>query len=59
MSVLSSADAAPPRQALLVYEHLAELARAELRRLDALVETDVARFNALVREASLPAISTG
>jgi photosystem II stability/assembly factor-like uncharacterized protein len=58
MSVLSSADAAPPRQAREVYEHLAGLARRELARLDALVETDVAAFNALVREANLPAIAT-
>ena len=58
MSVLSSADAAPPRQALQVYEHLAEVARRELARLEALIETDVAAFNALVREASLPAIAT-
>jgi hypothetical protein len=58
MSVLSSADAAPPRQAHLVYEHLAGLARRELERLDTLVERDVAQFNALVRESSLPAIGT-
>ena len=42
MSVLSSADAAPPRQALQVYEHLAEVGRRELARLEALIETDVA-----------------
>jgi hypothetical protein len=58
MSVLSSADAAPPRQAFLVYEHLASLARRELDRLDALVATEVAQFNALVHESSLPAIGT-
>jgi hypothetical protein len=58
MSVLSSADAAPPRQAHLVYEHLAGLARQELARLDALVETDVAAFNGLVREANLTAVAT-
>jgi hypothetical protein len=54
----SSADAAPPRQAREVYEHLARLARHEMSRLDALIETDVAQFNALVREANLPAIGT-
>jgi photosystem II stability/assembly factor-like uncharacterized protein len=59
MSVLSSADAAPPRQAHLVYEHLAGLARRELERLDRLVETDVAALNGLVREAGLPAIASG
>jgi hypothetical protein len=58
MSVLSSADAAPPRQAHLVYEHLAGVARRELGRLETLIETDVAQFNALVRESSLPAIGT-
>ena len=54
----SSADAAPPRQAREVYEHLAGLAWHELGRLNALIETDVAQFNALVREANLPAIGT-
>ena len=34
VSVLSSADAAPPRQAYLVYEHLAEVAHRELGRLE-------------------------
>jgi hypothetical protein len=58
VSVLSSADAAPPQQAFQVYEHLAELARRELGRLEALIETDVAAFNTLVREANLPAIGT-
>jgi hypothetical protein len=41
-----------------VYEHLASLARRELDRLDALVATEVAQFNALVHESSLPAIGT-
>src|SRR6185369_13156566 len=59
MSVLSSADAAPPRQAYLVHEHLGALARHELGRLQALIDTDVAAFNTLVRDASLPAIGAG
>ena len=59
MSVLSSADAAPPRQAYLVHEHLGALARHELARLQALIDTDVAAFNALVRDASLPAVGAG
>jgi hypothetical protein len=58
LSVLASADAAPPRQAYQVYEHLADLAARELGRLETLVETDVAAFNALVREENLPAIAT-
>ena len=58
VSVLSSADAAPPRQAYDVYEHLAGLGRRELGRLEALIETDVAAFNAMVRERNLPAIGT-
>ncbi len=59
MSVLSSADAAPPRQAVEVYEDLARRARRELDRLQQVVESDVSAFNALVREAGLPAIGTG
>jgi len=58
VSVLSSADAAPPRQAVEVYEHLAAQVRRELGRLQALVETDVSAFNTLVREGSLPAVET-
>jgi photosystem II stability/assembly factor-like uncharacterized protein len=58
MSVLSSADAAPPRQAFEVYDHLAGRARHELDRLQALVASDVAAFNTLVRETGLPAIGT-
>ena len=57
VSVLSSADAVPPRQAYLVYEHLAGLVRRERGRLETLIETDVVEFNALVREANLPAIA--
>jgi photosystem II stability/assembly factor-like uncharacterized protein len=57
MSVLASADAAPPRQAVLVYEELAGRARRELDRLQALVEGDVAAFAGLVREAGLPAVA--
>jgi photosystem II stability/assembly factor-like uncharacterized protein len=56
VGVLSSADAAPPRQASQVYEHLAAGVRRELDRLQALVEGDLAAFNALVREAGLPAV---
>jgi hypothetical protein len=56
MSVLSSADAAPPRQAVLVYEELAVRVRDELGRLRALEEGDVAAFGALVRDAGLPPI---
>jgi photosystem II stability/assembly factor-like uncharacterized protein len=58
VSVLSSADAAPPRQAVEVYEHLAARIGQELSRLRALVDSDVAAFNTLVREASLPALLT-
>ncbi|HEY6416714.1 MAG TPA: hypothetical protein VIX41_10765, partial [Acidimicrobiales bacterium] len=57
MSVLASADAAPPRQAVLVYEELAGRARRELDRLQAVVESDVAAFDRLVREAGLPTVS--
>ncbi len=58
VSVVSSADAPPPRQAFEVYEYLAARVRQELDRLQSLIETDVAAFNALVREVSLPAIAT-
>ena len=44
--------------AFLEARDLAGLARHELGRLDTIIETDVAQFNALVREAYLPAIGT-
>src|SRR5262245_19317086 len=53
MAVLSSADAAPPRQALEVHQHLAAGVGQVLGRLQALVDADVAAFNRLVHEAGL------
>jgi hypothetical protein len=58
VSVLSSADAAPPRQASEVHAHLAARVEQELKRLETLIASEVAAFNTLVREASLPAILT-
>ncbi len=53
---VDSADAAPTRQAYEVYDNLAGRIDAQLARLRAVMATDVAEFNTLIREAALPAI---
>jgi hypothetical protein len=54
---VASADAAPTRQAREVFAELAARVDAQLQRLDEVVERDVAGFNALVRDARVPAVS--
>jgi photosystem II stability/assembly factor-like uncharacterized protein len=55
--VASSADARPTSQSHEALAALAQEARGVIERLDAIVEGDVARFNARVRELDLPALS--
>jgi photosystem II stability/assembly factor-like uncharacterized protein len=59
MGVVGSSDARPTEQSVQVFQELSALLAVQLARLRAIVETDVPAFNALVREANLPAISTG
>ncbi|MBN1938736.1 MAG: glycosyl hydrolase, partial [Candidatus Aminicenantes bacterium] len=54
--VAASADARPTDQSVALYEELAATARAELAKLGAILEKDVAAFNALVRDAGVPAV---
>jgi hypothetical protein len=54
--VVASADAAPTRQARQVFEELSLYLAGQLQRLSELINTDVAAFNKLIREASVPAI---
>jgi len=58
ISVVSSADAAPPQQAYDVFEHLCERLDAQFKLLQELTEQDVPAFNKLVRDAGLPAVMT-
>lgn len=57
--VVGSAQTAPTKQQYELYEDLATRADAQLKRLRELIETDVAAFNRLVREAGVPAIVSG
>ncbi len=58
ISVVSSADAAPPQQAYDVFDHLCASLDPQFHRLHELREQDVAAFNELVRDAGLPAVIT-
>ena len=53
---VSSADAAPTRQSRLLFEDLAARVATLTHQLREIIDTDVAAFNARVREANLPAI---
>ena len=56
MSVVSSADEAPTRQALEVLEHLSARVDAALGELDDVVDCEVTAFNRLVAETGIPAV---
>ncbi|HZG53455.1 MAG TPA: hypothetical protein VEZ40_15090, partial [Pyrinomonadaceae bacterium] len=53
---ISNADSAPTAQAYAVYEDLTGKIDAQLRRLEAVMKTDLPAFNALVREQNIPAV---
>ena len=55
-NVVSCVDAAPPKQAYDVFEHLSGMADEQLSKLQSLIEADVAAFNTLIRSANLPAV---
>jgi photosystem II stability/assembly factor-like uncharacterized protein len=54
--VVGSADAAPTRQSYEVFDDISARIDEQLTRLHALVASDVANFDEVVRSASLPAI---
>ena len=54
--VVGSADATPTRQAREVFADLSARVDAQLGRLRQILDTDLAAFNTLVRDASVPAI---
>jgi hypothetical protein len=56
-SVAASADARPTRQSYEAFADLEAEATSVLGRLDALLEGDIARFNARVHELDLPALT--
>jgi photosystem II stability/assembly factor-like uncharacterized protein len=54
--IVASADAAPTRQSREVFAELAARVDEQLGRLRQIVETDLAAFNAQMRDASVPAV---
>jgi hypothetical protein len=56
ISIVSCADAAPPKQAYAVFEHLSAQVDDQLAQLQAVLETDVANFNRLLQEAQVPPV---
>jgi hypothetical protein len=55
-SVVANADAAPTRQSYEVFQDLSARIDHQLERWREVLVTDVASFNALVRDAAIPAI---
>src|SRR6266487_3821323 len=55
-AVISSAQAAPTRQAYELYEDLSQRIDVQLQRLKEIIDTDVAAFNQLMSESGVPAI---
>ena len=55
-AVISSAQAAPTRQAYELYEDLSQRIDVQLERLKEIIDTDVAAFNQLMSESGVPAI---
>jgi hypothetical protein len=56
-NVVGGSDAAPTTQAQEVFAALSERLDAQFERLDTLIRRDVPRFNALVQEQNLPALT--
>lgn len=56
ISVVGVADFAPTKQSYEVFEHLSGQVDDQLGQLKTVVETDVAAFNDLVRQANVPAV---
>src|SRR5258707_13232536 len=55
-AVAPGGEAAPTRQSREVFDDLSARAAAQLQRLREVIDTDVAAFNTLIREAGTPAI---
>ena len=54
--MVASADAAPTVSSYAVYVDLAGRIDAELAKLRTILDTELAAFNALVREKAVPAV---
>ena len=58
-SVVTNADAPPPRQAYEVYDHLAGLIDQQLARLKETLDSRLPAFGDLLREHRVPAVVPG
>jgi len=56
MGVVESSDDQPTSQSYTLYEELATQANAKLKELSALMTTDLAAFNKLIRDRNVPAV---
>ena len=54
--VVASAQAAPTKQSYAVFDDLCQRIDAQLKQLQAVLDTDVATFNAMLREHSVPGV---
>ena len=57
LGVVTGADSAPTKQSSEVFASVSERLDQQLERLDTVFGRDVPRFNALVREQDLPALT--
>lgn len=58
-SIVSRSDTKPTDQSYKIFEELSALADSQLARLLEIIQTDLAAFNRMVREADIPAIIVG
>jgi photosystem II stability/assembly factor-like uncharacterized protein len=56
IGVVSNADAKPTDQSYTVFENLSAKADVQVKKLEAVLETDLPAFNDLVRKANIPAV---
>jgi hypothetical protein len=56
VSVANSADAAPTKQVIEVFEHLSAQVDEQVSQLQQILETELAAFNNLIKETAVPAI---
>ena len=56
LGAVQMSDTAPTKQTSEVYEDLATKINAQLKKLDAAMNTDVPNFNKLAKESSIPAV---
>ena len=56
ISVVNSADAAPPQQAYDVFDYLVSRVDPQLEQLQTVLDTEIAAFNGMLKAAEIPAV---